>query len=232
MSLRRAGVALIIVVLSGLAARVRAAAYDPLAVAQGREAPAPVDLQVSDAKRDREIPVRVYLPAAREPAAVVLFSHGLGGTRQGPAYLGRHWSARGYVAVFLQHAGSDDAVWKDVPAAQRMKAMQRAASGENLRLRVDDVRAVLDQLERWHEQDDHVLSGRLDLQRVGMSGHSFGAVTTQAVSGQSYGPAAEQRFTDQRIKAAIAFSPSSPRAGDAKRAFARVTGGAIGPGGR
>uniref|UniRef100_UPI003561ABB6 alpha/beta hydrolase family protein n=1 Tax=Pontiella sp. TaxID=2837462 RepID=UPI003561ABB6 len=56
---------------------------------------------------------------------------------------------------------------------------------------------------------------------IGMSGHSFGAVTTQAVSGQT---AAGGRLsaTDARIKAACAFSPSSPRAGRPEKAFGKV----------
>jgi predicted dienelactone hydrolase len=57
---------------------------------------------------------------------------------------------------------------------------------------------------------------------MGMSGHSFGAVTTQAVSGQKFlGGAAS--FTDARIRAAIAFSPSGPRlGGDPQQAFGSV----------
>lgn len=46
---------------------------------------------------------------------------------------------------------------------------------------------VLDRLAEWNAAADHALAGRLDLHRVGMSGHSFGAQTTQAVSGQSAG---------------------------------------------
>jgi hypothetical protein len=54
-----------------------------------------------------------------------------------------------------------------------------------------------------------------------MSGHSFGALTTQGVSGQqAFGGLVN--FTDDRIKAAVAFSPSSPRAGKAERAFGKV----------
>lgn len=41
-----------------------------------------------------------------------MFSHGLGGSRSGSAFLGEHWAARSYVAVSLQHPGSDDSVWK------------------------------------------------------------------------------------------------------------------------
>jgi hypothetical protein len=54
-----------------------------------------------------------------------------------------------------------------------------------------------------------------------MSGHSFGAVTTEAVSGQAPRPGMNS-LTDKRIKAAIAFSPSSPRYEDPKSAFAGV----------
>ena len=96
-----------------------------------------------------------------------------------------------------------------------------AAVRQNLLLRVADIPAVLDQLQRWYGEPGHALHGRLDLQRVGMSGHSFGAVTTQAVSGQSF-PGAGARFTDPRIRAALAMSPSVPAAGDADRAFGAV----------
>jgi predicted dienelactone hydrolase len=194
--------------------------YDPLSLPKGAEG-RKSDFTVRDEARKREIPLRVYLPAANKPAPVVLFSHGLGGTRQGSVYLGKHWSARGYAAVFLQHPGSDDSVWKDQPLAKRMDAMKQAASAQNFMLRVRDVTVVLDQLERWNKEDRHVLRGRLDMKRVGMSGHSFGAVTTQAVSGQSV-PLAGQRLTDARIRAAIAFSPSKPRRGDSAAAFGSV----------
>jgi predicted dienelactone hydrolase len=193
--------------------------YDPLAISP-EVAIQPVDFTVHDQARQRDIPIRVYLPVAKAPAAVVLFSHGLGGTRAGCTYLGEHWAARGYVAVFLQHPGSDDSVWKNQPARERMAAMNRAASGQNFMLRVKDVPAVLDQLEAWHTSKDHPLSGRLDLSRIGMSGHSFGAVTTEAVSGQSF--AGRTLFTDPRIRAALAFSPSSPRRGKPATAFRSV----------
>ncbi|HSV73505.1 MAG TPA: hypothetical protein VLH79_07080 [Chthonomonadales bacterium] len=198
------------VVLSALAwAEPGLAGYDPLATPSGFQART-LDLTVRDAARSRDIPVLVYLPEAEGAAPVVLFSHGLGGTRRGSAYLAKHWAARGYVAVFLQHPGSDGSVWRGERLANRMDAMRRAASGRNLLQRARDVPAVLDQLERWSRQDGHALAGRMDLQRVGMSGHSFGAVTTQAVSGQAF-LGGRAQLTDRRIGAAIAFSQSSPR---------------------
>jgi predicted dienelactone hydrolase len=59
-----------------------------------------------------------------------------------------------------------------------------------------------------------------------MSGHSFGAHTTQAVAGQAFGRglAGRQSLREPRIDAAIAFSPAPPRAAEdaQRRAFATV----------
>src|SRR3954452_16572480 len=74
--------------------------YDPLRVSS-EELPKPLELKVPDSQRSREIPVRVYIPKESSSTAVVLFSHELGGTRAGSAFLGKHWAARGYVAVFV-----------------------------------------------------------------------------------------------------------------------------------
>ena len=45
-----------------------------------------------DAARGRAVPVRLYLPeaaSAERPVPLVVFSHGIGGTRNGYSYLGR-----------------------------------------------------------------------------------------------------------------------------------------------
>ena len=196
----------------------RAAGYDPLLVdphfqAQHR------DLSVHDAARNRDIPVRIYLPSNEKSAPVVLFSHGLGGSRAGSEFLGEQWAARGYLAVFVQHPGSDDAVWKDAARGERMAAMRKAASLENFLLRVRDVPAVLDQLEVWNKSGP--LAGRMDLRKIGMSGHSFGAVTTEAVSGETL-PMSGTKLTDPRIRASVIFSPSTPVSTSAERAFGAV----------
>ena len=72
--------------------------------------------------------------------------------------------------------------------------------------------------------------GRADLAHVGMSGHSFGAHTTQALAGQRF-PATTTATAEPRISASIAFSPSPPNGGpdaqmmaDVHRPFFSVTG--------
>lgn len=196
-------------------------AYDPLRLGTANRAQT-LELVARDTARQRDIPLLAYLPDTPGPAPLVLFSHGLGGNRYGSAFLGQHWAARGYLALFVQHSGSDDAVWKNVPPAARMAALRSAANMQNTVLRLQDVPAVLDQMARWNEDGNHLLGARVDMLRIGMSGHSFGAVTTQAVSGQR-DASGKQPFTDTRIRAAAVMSPDSPQGGTtAAQAFGAV----------
>jgi len=195
--------------------------YDPMELPEGVTVEEK-DVEMVDGKRGREIPLRVYYDAkATKALPVVLFSHGLGGSRENNGYVGRHWAARGYVVVAMQHAGSDEAVWKEAKGGGRFAKLKEAANVENALARFADVTAVLDQLEKWEGEEGHWLHGKMDLTRVGMSGHSFGAVTTQAVSGQGGFPGGA-KYTEGRIDAALAMSPSLPAWGTPEAAFGKV----------
>ncbi len=199
---------------------LHAADYDPLKVSGGEIISKTFD--VKDAARDRIIPIRVYLPETIKPSPIILFSHGLGGSRDNNPYLGSHWAKRGYVVVFIQHPGSDESVWKGVPLGQRMGAMKKAASAENSINRNKDVPAVIDALTAWNKDAQSPFHGRLDLKHIGMSGHSFGAVTTQAMAGQS-ALGGKISFTEPRLTAAVMMSPSPPVLGDPASAFTAIT---------
>jgi predicted dienelactone hydrolase len=203
--MRLIGTLIVILVCAYAPDIAHADSYDPLEITSGFSALV-LDREVIDASRNRTVPLRIYLPESRAPAAVVMFSHGLGGSREGSSYLGHHWAARGYVAVFLQHPGSDESVWRNVPRAERLQVLQKAATLQAFMQRVFDVSAALDQLAAWNKAKDDPVSTRLDLEHVGMSGHSFGAVTTQAVSGQATADG-RQVFLEKRIDAAIIMSP-------------------------
>ncbi len=197
----------------------QSAPYDPLKA--GGVDVGSKTFEIKDAKRDRVLPIRVYLPDAAKPAPVILFSHGLGGSRDNNPYLGNHWAKRGYVVAFIQHPGSDEDVWKGIPAGQRMISMKKAASFENLKRRGEDVPVVIDQLTAWNADKQNPLCGRLDLSHIGMSGHSFGGTTTQAVAGQTIG-GGRISFLEPRIRAAVIMSPSIPVLGDPATAFAAI----------
>jgi dienelactone hydrolase len=168
-------------------------------------------MDFEDASRTRVVPVKIYAPeSAPGPFPVILFSHGLGGSREGYGYLGRQWAAHGYVVIHLQHAGSDDSVWRDQPLTERMAAMRRAAAQPgNAAARARDVSFVIDQLTQLAATNS-AWRARLDLTHIGVAGHSFGAHTTLTVAGAVYSGARTNTFTDGRVKAAIPMSAPVP----------------------
>ena len=164
----------------------------------------------TDAARSREVPMKIYYPEdAAGPFPVIVFSHGLGGTRDGYEYLGRHWASCGYASLHVQHKGSDDSVWKG--KAQPLQAMREAITDpSNSANRPADVKFAVDQLEKTNRETP-ALKGKLDLKRLGMAGHSYGAWTTLAIAGASAAlPGREATFADPRFKAAIAMSAPAP----------------------
>lgn len=175
-----------------------------------------------DTKRGRDVPVRIVMSnvGANDGARpVILFSHGLGGSLDAGRIWAAEWAANGYIVVTLQHAGSDEGIWKNKPPAERVASFKSAMTARNLIARVEDVRFVLDELARRREKE--AAWKQADLGRIGMSGHSFGARTTMGVSGQNLGPIAVS--ADPRIKAAIAFSPlGTARVGSLESQFANI----------
>lgn len=175
----------------------------------------------TDRIRERALPLRIRWPMDLAPApaegyALVLFSHGLGGTRHGGAVWGEAWSKAGFVIVHLQHPGSD---LEAVRNARGAGGLAMTANARELGHRLQDVVFVLDEIDRrraaaqgrWNE---------VRAQRVGMSGHSFGAHTTLGMAGQRY-PGFEG-INEARFASFIALSPSLPP-GDAQHAFGKLT---------
>jgi predicted dienelactone hydrolase len=175
-----------------------------------------------DASRSRVLPVKLYVPAGAGPFPIIVFSHGLGGSREGGRAWGEFWASHGYLCIHLQHPGSDETLWKGAAPSERMQALRQGANGRELVARTRDVRFAIDEIRRRHAAREGPLAAA-DPERIGMSGHSFGAVTTQAVSGQRYrAGAGAGELAEPRVRAAIAFSPSAP---GGERAAAHAFGG-------
>lgn len=212
--------ALVLVATACSAAAKTKQIYNPLRVSKQARITY-FDLNVHDNRRRRDITVRVYLPQAVGTHPLILFSPGLGGSRTGYAYLARHWALRAYVVVVLQHPGSDDSVWKGKSKTAAIAALRNAANAQNFLQRIRDVKVVLNRLNEWNHIGANPLAGRLDMREIGMAGHSFGAVTSEAVSGEYF--RGHAMFTDPRIRAALLLSPSSPRHETPAAAFGHVT---------
>ena len=188
----------------------------------------PQDDAWHDAAHGRDLPWRLRLPTTPGPWPLLLHSHGLGGSREGGDVWGQAWAAAGFAVVHLQHPGSDTAALRN-----SLAGLRAAVQPEQLVARTRDVAFMLDEIARrgqagqgpWRDM-------RLDA--IGLSGHSYGAQTVQAVAGQRFPVSVDLR--DPRVKTFIAFSPSSTRVklslrqqfGAVARPFLVVTGSADG----
>ena len=181
------------------------------AVAQARAEPATVaytvtDLDWFDTARNRPVPARLYWPArsgSDAPVPLVVFSHGLGGSRLGYSYLGQHWSSQGVASLHVQHVGSDSALWRGNPFGMAERLRNAAQDAEAL-ARVQDLRFALDQ----------TLAGAagkapsaVDASRIAVAGHSYGANTALLTIGaQVVRNGATVSYRDQRFGAAVLIS--------------------------
>jgi predicted dienelactone hydrolase len=185
----------------------------------GRAAAAP-DVQDDtwrDSARSRDIPVRLRWPTSPGPWPLLLYSHGLGGNRDGGDVWGQAWCEAGFVVLHVQHPGSDTEVLR----SGGVSALRAAGNAQQLLARVADMRFVLDEATRRQSDGERAWrSVRLDA--VGMAGHSFGAVTTLALAGQRYPVPGD--LSDRRLQAFLALSPTSARSRlSLQEQFGRIT---------
>jgi dienelactone hydrolase len=160
------------------------------------------DVLWMDDQRQRQVPARLYLPQdAAIKAPLVIFSHGIGGSREGYSYIGKYLAANGIAALHVQHAGSDRNLWGGNPI-QMVGRLQEAAKDSEAIDRTKDMRFALTQV-----LTDAQLKQRLDANRIAAAGHSYGANTTLLLAGARVlrdGKALD--LSDPRIKVAVIIS--------------------------
>ncbi len=170
-------------------------------------------LEWTDEQRHRTIPIKLYLPQGTGPFPIFIFSHGLGGSREAAEYLGTYLSSKGYFCVFVQHPGSDSGVWKSgntVDRASFFSKMQAAANGKNWIDRAGDITFVLNELQK--NSNTPPFKGQLNLAKIAIGGHSFGAGTALAIAGQG-GGWSDATLADKRVSAAVYLCPPVTGAG-------------------
>ncbi|MCB1537375.1 MAG: hypothetical protein H6865_03965 [Rhodospirillales bacterium] len=173
----------------------------------------PLDVRIDkgewvDAARGRTVPYKIYRPETLDsgPYPVVIWSHGLGGTRDGAGYLGRYLASHGFLHIHIQHDGTDDSLWRGMPGHPWDNIRNAHIPWETVRNRYLDVPFALDRLMEMNARDDFY-RGRMDFSRLGMSGHSFGALTTQVICGQLAGREVPEDLSDGRFLAGVLYSP-------------------------
>lgn len=156
-----------------------------------------------DHTHGREVPICILYPLGRPTGGgfpVVVISPGLGARAQATRYLERHLASHGYIVVSPTHQGSDWlAVFRRTPLG--------AFSRKELSVRVSEVRLALDLLH-FEKLPSHICR-RADKDNAALVGHSFGALTIQAVAGVPVlDPHGEQSpLRDERFRAFVCMSP-------------------------
>ena len=174
---------------------------------------------LKDETRDRRIPIKVHFPKEKGPFPVLIVSHGAGGNWDANYAQARHLATHGYVALCLEHVGSNTATIKR--RFQFLKNLRAMLKDSNEVLgRPKDVSFAIDQAEKWNES--HLtLKGKMDLEKIGIIGHSYGAYTTLASCGMrpvldglkpevSPGTGLGPDLRDPRIDCGVALSPQGP----------------------
>lgn len=175
--------------------------------------PRRVTLQKGDwidpARAGRIVPYKIYtpepLPGDPDLFPVIIWSHGLGGTRDGAGFISRYVAAHGYVIVHIQHVGTDSILWDGKPGHPWTHIRAAKIPRKTVLNRYRDVPFAVARLRAM------AAAGTLpqaDMNNLGMSGHSFGALTTQIMAGQRI--AKGSRHYDLHLpdfRAGILYSP-------------------------
>lgn len=164
-----------------------------------------VNLQWRDSRREREVPAKLFWPTQRGESrsanlTLIVFSHGMGSSREGYLYLGRYWAKHGIASLHVQHVGSDRTLWQGNPLTLTERFKQAAGDTEAI-ARVHDMRFALDQLLASRR------GAAIDPQRIVAAGHSYGATTTLLLAGARVLRDGQRLdLSDRRYAAAILLS--------------------------
>jgi predicted dienelactone hydrolase len=164
-------------------------------------------------KTKRILQVRIRLPKVKKKSPLIIYSPGLGGGLSNGGSWAQAWADTGYVVVTISHPISNDMIW-DTQEVSFTQRLQEALASPQYDLRVLDCQFVITecllgtqstQLQQiFLSKIEIKLEDFIDPERIGIAGHSYGALTVQSICRHRAGP-----LYDERIKAAIAFSPGA-----------------------
>ncbi|NJR75112.1 MAG: alpha/beta fold hydrolase [Scytonema sp. CRU_2_7] len=145
---------------------------------KGRFTPQKQTLKFFDSVRRRFLLTDVYLPKVQSRVPVIVISHGLGSDSSNFEYLAIHLASHGFAVVVPNHPGSDTKQLRSLLNG----STSEVAQADEFKNRPLDVEYILNQLEQ-RSRTDARFKGRLNLQKVGVFGQSFGGYTALALAG-------------------------------------------------
>jgi dienelactone hydrolase len=126
---------------------------------------------------------------------LVVFSHGSGGTRVGYVFFTEFLASHGFIVVAADHIGNSRYTIVNNQVVKAGGARGQASAKD----RPKDVSFLIDAMTRMNNGGDSRFAGRVDLEKVGAAGMSFGGSTTENVVEQ-----------ERRVKAGVMLAPGGP----------------------
>lgn len=109
---------------------------------------------------------------AAEKFPLMIFSHGNGSIAEQSYFMTHHFASHGWVVVAPYH--TENTIFDNPSAINLLSSVDRP----------QDITAVLDWITTLPKE--HPLKDRIDMERIVMSGHSFGGFTTMASAGAEF----------------------------------------------
>ncbi len=107
---------------------------------------------------------------------LLLFSHGNGGLRMQNAFWCEHMASHGYIVVAPDHTGNCGVTLID---GQLVSFDDSKEGREKSRIdRPKDLSFLIDKMDQFNKGGDSRFRGKLDLEHIGVAGHSFGGFTS------------------------------------------------------
>lgn len=178
------------------------------------------NITLYDTQRDKNLSLRVIYPTNPQPnTPTIIFSHGAGGSGTNYDPLALHWATQGYIVLLPTHSDSITtnarAVFPGRPLIQQLHNRNNTRAQRNSTLGPDfdfsdwpnrprDISFIIDSVTAI-ESIIPDIAGRIDPNRIGVGGHSYGAFTAQLIAGTD--PIGPGNFTDNRSRCQLLISP-------------------------
>ena len=137
------------------------------------------NLLLLDPQRQRQIAANLYQPDSQQPTPLLVISPGLASDRSESIFveLAEHLASQGFTVAVIEHPNSNTQQLENLLQGLAREVMEPSEFVDRPR----DVSYLLDELTRRNQSNQW--HNRIDLQRIGVIGHSFGGYTAFALIG-------------------------------------------------
>lgn len=156
-----------------------------------------------DERRNRRLDLTIEYPISEGTFPLIIFSTGFGTPSRTYVSLSSYWASHGYVVMKVGHPGTD-------PENASVVEAWRDQTPEQWRNRTVDIKFLIDGLPTLQERYPE-LQGKIDPNRIGVGGHSYGAFVAVLLAGaRTFTDGMATSYADPRVKAVVAMSPHGP----------------------